>query len=153
MSPFFCFMSDTKRKISAWIPSALYDDIEKAGYTSPTIAVTKGLELLVKKQAGDIPETSRRQLGTERENLRNEIERLKASLQGAPNPVELAQLRARSEELERHNSTLKEELSKSGQREEDLKQMHNNYFLQIQTLINQKAIEAPGATKHWWRFW
>jgi len=146
-------MSDTKRKISAWIPSALYDDIEKAGYTSPTIAVTKGLELLVKKQAGDIPETSRRQLGTERENLRNEIERLKASLQGAPNPVELAQLRARSEELERHNSTLKEELSKSGQREEDLKQMHNNYFLQIQTLINQKAIEAPGATKHWWRFW
>ena len=153
MSPFFCFMSDTKRKISAWIPSALYDDIEKAGYTSPTIAVTKGLELLVKKQAGDIPETSRRQLGTERENLRNEIERLKASLQGAPNPVELAQLRARSEELERHNSTLKEELSKSGQREEDLKQMHNNYFLQVQTLINQKAIEAPGATKHWWRFW
>jgi len=146
-------MSDTKRKISAWIPSALYDDIEKAGYTSPTIAVTKGLELLVKKQAGDIPETSRRQLGTERENLRNEIERLKASLQGAPNPVELAQLRARSEELERHNSTLKEELSKSGQREEDLKQMHNNYFLQVQTLINQKAIEAPGATKHWWRFW
>ena len=146
-------MSDTKRKISAWIPAALYDDIEKAGYTSPTIAVTKGLELLVKKQAGDIPETSRRQLGTERENLRNEIERLKASLQGAPNPVELAQLRARSEELERHNSTLKEELSKSGQREEDLKQMHNNYFLQVQTLINQKAIEAPGATKHWWRFW
>jgi len=160
-------MSDTKRKISAWIPSALYDDIEKAGYTSPTIAVTKGLELLVKKQAGDIPETSghkaetigdtcetfRRQLETERESLKNEIEKLKASLQEAPDPVELAQLRARYEELERHNSTLKEELSKSGQREEDLKQMHNNYFLQVQTLINQKAIEAPGNKKKRWQFW
>src|SRR5450756_1964403 len=90
-------MSDTKRKISAWIPAALYDDIEKTGYTSPTIAVTKGLELLVRTQAGDIPETSghkaetigdnwetsRRQLETERENLKNEIEKLKASLQGA----------------------------------------------------------------------
>src|SRR5665647_3277191 len=150
-------MSDTKRKISAWIPSALYDDIEKAGYTSPTIAVTKGLELLVKKQAGDIPETSghkaetigdtcetfRRQLETERESLKNEIEKLKASLQEAPDPVELAQLRARYEELERHNSTLKEEL----------KQMHNNYFLQVQTLINQKAIEAPGNKKKRWQFW
>jgi len=27
--------------------------------------------------------------------------------------------------------------------------MHNNYFLQVQTLINQKAIEAPGAKKLW----
>jgi hypothetical protein len=25
--------------------------------------------------------------------------------------------------------------------------MHNNYFLQVQTLINQKAIEAPGEKK------
>jgi len=48
---------------------------------------------------------------------------------------------------------LKAELEKSSQREEDLKQMHNNYFLQVQTLINQKAIEAPGAKKKWWQFW
>ena len=31
--------------------------------------------------------------------------------------------------------------------------MNNNYMLQMQTLINQKAIEAPGAKKQWWRFW
>ena len=62
-------MSDTKRKISAWIPAALYDEIEKAGYTSPTIAVTKGLELLVRTQSGDNTETSghkARQLDTAR---------------------------------------------------------------------------------------
>ena len=46
-------MSDTKKKISAWIPATLYEDIEKAGYTSPTIAVTKGLELLVRTHYGD----------------------------------------------------------------------------------------------------
>jgi hypothetical protein len=41
--------------------------------------------------------------------------------------------------------TLKNELA-------DNKQMHNNYFLQMQTLINQKLIEAPGSKK-WFEFW
>jgi hypothetical protein len=50
-------MSDTKKKISAWIPTTLYEDIEKAGYTSPTIAVSKGLELLVRTHFGDNLET------------------------------------------------------------------------------------------------
>jgi prefoldin subunit 5 len=55
-------------------------------------------------------------------------------------------LQARNEELERHIETLKKEL-------EDLKSMQNNYMLQMQNLINQKSIEAPGAKKPWWRFW
>ena len=55
-------------------------------------------------------------------------------------------LQARNEELEKHIETLKKEL-------EDLKSMQNNYMLQMQTLITQKAIEAPGAKKPWWRFW
>ncbi|WP_410507507.1 hypothetical protein RSJ42_11890 [Methanosarcina hadiensis] len=38
---------------------------------------------------------------------------------------------------------LENNLMKAGQREDDLKQMHNNYFPQIQTLINQKAIGSP----------
>ncbi|MCO5381788.1 MAG: hypothetical protein NHB15_06570, partial [Methanosarcina barkeri] len=46
-------------------------------------------------------------------------------------------------EQERHISFLKEALDKAGHREEDLKNMHNNYFLQVQTLINQKAIGSP----------
>ena len=48
--------------------------------------------------------------------------------------------------LKDYNGSLKKEL-------EDLKAIHNNYMLQMQTLINQKAIEAPGAKKPWWRFW
>jgi hypothetical protein len=40
----------------------------------------------------------------------------------------------------------------AGHREQDLKQMHNNYMLKMQTLINEKAIEAPGAKKSWCRF-
>ncbi|MCO5380753.1 MAG: hypothetical protein NHB15_00235 [Methanosarcina barkeri] len=65
---------------------------------------------------------------------------------------EVIQLRAMSEELEKHNTTLKEELDKASHDKKDLKQMHNNYFLQVQTLINQKAIKAPGGKKPWYKF-
>jgi hypothetical protein len=33
------------------------------------------------------------------------------------------------------------------------RQMHKNYRLHMQTLISQKAIEAPGAKIFWWQFW
>ncbi len=160
-------MSDTKRKISAWIPSALYEDIEKAGYTSPTVAVTEGLELLVKAHAEDSKETNgdkletnriqletdRAQLETENKTLKSEVERLNMSLQKAPDISEFSRLQARSDELEKHNETLKVELEKASQDKEDLKTTHTNYMMQMQTLINQKAIEAPGAKKPWWQFW
>jgi FtsZ-binding cell division protein ZapB len=81
------------------------------------------------------------------------IESLEDKLRTAPDTSELAQLRARSEELEKHNETLIKELDKAEKDKEDLKTTYNNYFLQVQTLINQKAIEAPGAKKPWWRFW
>jgi chromosome segregation ATPase len=85
--------------------------------------------------------------------LQAENAKLKDSLQEAREPRELLQLRARSEELERHNTTLKADLDKAERDKEDLKTTYNNYFLQVQTLINQKAIEATGEKKPWWRFW
>lgn len=60
--------------------------------------------------------------------------------------AENAKLKAVCEELQAHNDTLKQDL-------QDLKAMHNNYMLQMQSLINQRAIEAPGAKKPWWKVW
>jgi len=65
----------------------------------------------------------------------------------------LLQLQARVEELKDHNETLQKELDTAGQREQDLKETHRYYMLQVQTPINQKAIEAPGNKKAWWKFW
>ena len=56
-------------------------------------------------------------------------------------------------ELYNHNETLKKEIDKAERDKEDLKVTYANYFSQIQTLINQKAIEAPGNKKTWWKFW
>ena len=88
----------------------------------------------------------RGQMQAEIYTLKTEIERLNTSLQEAPDPTEFVEIRARSRELERHNETLKKEV-------ENLQNLYNNYMLQMQTLINQKVIEAPGAKKPWWRFW
>jgi predicted nuclease with TOPRIM domain len=101
-----------------------------AGYTSPTEAVNTAFENLL-----------------EDHNYNNsgsqEIPVLKARLEEKDKQIE---------ELNKHNSTLKEDLDKASQDKEDLKAMHNNYFLQVQTLINQKAIKAPGKKK-WYKFW
>lgn len=153
-----------KRKICVWVSTDMYNNVVKAGYDSPTIAVTKGLELLIeeaksRKDAGNL-ETIAAKITAENNNLTNEIERLTTELKNAPDPIELAQMRTRNEEKkkqieekDRYIETLKEEIKKADQDKEDLKTTYNNYFLQVQTLINQKAIEAPGTKKAWWKFW
>ena len=62
------------------------------------------------------------------------------------NEVRIIDLLERINDLQAHNETLVKEL-------EDIKSMHNNYMMQMQTVITQRAIEAPGAKKPWWRFW
>jgi chromosome segregation ATPase len=96
---------------------------------------------------------SKDEVNCSKEDYTRQIKSLEDKLRTSPDPSELAQLKARSEELEKHNETLIKELDKAERDKEDLKTTYNNYFLQVQTLINQKAIEAPGAKKPWWRFW
>lgn len=62
-------------------------------------------------------------------------------------------LQARNEELERLVSVLQDQISKLNQDKEDLKNTYNNYFLQVQTLINQRALEEGGGKKRKWWFW
>ena len=76
---------------------------------------------------------------------------LKATFQGS---LKLSEEKdKRIADLEKEIEVLLIELKKINQDKEDLKSMHNNYMLQMQTLINQKSIEVPGAKKPWWRFW
>jgi hypothetical protein len=149
-------MSDAKRKISAWIPAALYDEIEKAGYKSPTVAVTKGLELLVRTQngdipetIGDIPETIGDIPGTEKNYLRKEIERLTNIIDKAPDPVELAEMKGNFTGMQR----LLEEKDKRIQdltREVETLNVFAHYFKNVEV----KQIEAPGEKKKsFWMFW
>ena len=166
--------------VNAKIPKSLHDSlvaaVEAEKYKDKTTCITEALEKLLyntqdetqnnasvlQEEDSEIQKLNNvlQEKYAEIREIRNvlqskdgEIQRLQNVIQDAPEPLDLAQLRARYEEIEKHNFTLKTELEKAGQREEDLKKVHNNYMLQMQTLINQKAIEAPGAKKPWWKLW
>jgi FtsZ-binding cell division protein ZapB len=164
MFPNYRNMPETKRKICVWVSTDMYNRVVKAGYDSPTVAVIKGFELLLgeaecRQYAGNL-EQAAAQITADNSTLKNEVQRLTLALQDTPDPVELAQVKVRYEELEKHNETLKAELEKAERDKEDLKNTYNklqdtynNYMAQMQTLIKQKAIEVPGTKKPWWRFW
>jgi len=95
-------------------------------------------------------EAIRKKIGSQ-----EEFRKLQENLRKAPDLVEFAQIQAMYEglqeiirEKDKSIERLENDLNKAGQREEDLKKMHNNYFLQVQTLINQKAIGShTGSTR------
>lgn len=149
--------SEEKQKINVWIPGSLWKQIESLGYDSPTKATIAAFEALVlQEEKGSNQEA----LGSSQEEFRKlqeEIgryqEKLK-DLEARPDPVTFAQLQARYEglqgilrEKDRSIDRLENDLNKAGQREEDLKQMHNNYMLQVQSLINQRALSAPSGSR------
>ena len=137
-------MPPEKIQVSARIPKTMYDSCIQR-FENMTNAINTGLELLLRWGEN----TNENKCNTNENNCiigenSNEISELKMRVEEKDKQIV---------ELEKHNSTLKGELEKAERDKEDLKQTYNNYFLQVQTLINQKAIEAPGEKKKWWKFW
>lgn len=118
-------MSTTKKQVSAFISDELYAKISESRYGT-TQAITKGLELVFAVEARPVEQMENQRL--------KDLERL-IDLQDE-------QLKVKDEQLKAKDSQI-----------ENLQNSHNNYMLQMQTVLNQKAIEFPGAKKPWWQFW
>ncbi len=114
-------IAEEKRKVYSWVPVSLWEKVEKLGYDSPTRAVCDRLELLFNGNImatikhtlgtfGHITDTSGHTPDTEMYKLKLEIQRLNEGLHVAPDPVKMAQLCTRSEELQNHIETLKQEI-------------------------------------------
>ena len=153
-------MPEDKRKINAWIPVTLYDKISTAGYENTTQAIINALQRLLEEPQEDITgykediaafTAENCQLKEDIAGYKRDLEKLNQDISGYKQDIRI--LETKTEEQEKLISFLTEALDKAGQREEDLKNMYNNYFVQVQTLINQKQIEAPGNKKQWWKFW
>jgi len=145
--------------VNAKIPKGLHDSmlvaIEEGKYKDKTTCIIEALEkilhntqqeTLINTEILQSKEIEIQNLEFTLQTKYAEIEKLQDVLHKAPDPMEFMQLHTKSEELHAHNETLKKEL-------DDIKNLYNNYMIQMQTLINQKAIEAPGAKRPWWRFW
>lgn len=127
------------KKIQCWVPVPTWEKLEELGYNSPTVAVLTAFEKLLSNGPSG-PDTTPSE-PAEDPSITPEI----------PVNEEIVK------ELRAHNETLQKELDKAERDKEDLKAIYNNYFLQVQTLINQKAIAAQGEKeeekKKWWKFW
>ncbi len=176
-------MSDTKKKISAWIPTKLYEDIEKAGYTSPTIAVTKALELLVRTHSGnnlepagynaetigDIQGASWRQLepsghnvetigdilGTFRRQLETEKNYLKKELERLTNIIDESPDPVEVAEMKGNFTGMQRLLEEKDKRIGDLTREVEtlNVFAHYFQAVQPRQIESREVKRPWWKFW
>lgn len=167
-------MTKGKQRISCYISDELYTRLVQSE-CNITEAVIKGLEYVLKPAEDDNSSAQRkidpadtsvndnliksledraRDLNARIESLEEQlkvkdrhIETLNKELEKAPDPIELAQMKTKSDDLEKHNQTLNRELEKAHQDKETIQSLYDNYMRQMQTLIQQKAIEAPGEKK------
>jgi hypothetical protein len=137
-------------KVCGWLSDEVFSKLTEKGYKSHTVIVRLGAELIISQPIGEHGELDQGMLWGTEENIKEHIENSRGHIE---NTGELRELRAQAREQREHIETLKAELEKSNHDKEDLKETHKNYMIQMQTLINQKAIEAPGTKKSWWRFW
>jgi TATA-binding protein-associated factor Taf7 len=136
-------MPEDKIRVSARISKELYD-ICLQRYDNITNAINAGLELL--RAQGEDERKDHEDKSQQNEDISRHGEDKCHTGEDSSGEGEIFELKARVEEKERHIESLKSEL-------DNLRSVHNNYMLQMQTLINQKVIEAPGAKKPWWKFW
>ena len=138
---FLIMTAEEKKKIQAWIPVSIWIKIDQMGFTSQTEAVTQAFKNLISDQnRSKIDQT-----GSNTDQIRySEINELSTVL---------SEKDKRLQEIQEHNETLKIELEKAHQDKAAIQNLYDNYMRQMQTLITQKTIEAPGAKKPWWRFW
>ena len=158
--------SEEWQKVKTKVPLDLWKKVEVLGFDGPDKAIISGLEKLVsdpelniygKEQGIRIQELKN---GLENEQRRNqelqskipELEKRFESEQRRNQELQ-KELELRMEETQKQIKDLQKELEKAERREIYFEEMHNNYMMQVQTLINQKQIVAPGAKKPWWRFW
>jgi hypothetical protein len=139
-------MSDSKITACAKVPKELYDfSIQK--YTKISVAIIVGLELLKDKDSI--------QNGVQNQNsIQNGIPNQSESIRDdEAQPEKDSILKAENERLQEINEILLANVEELKKDKDTIQNLYNNYMLQMQTLINQKSIEAPGAKKPWWRFW
>lgn len=129
-------MPDEKMKVSARIPKNIYDSCLQK-YPNMTEAINAGLELLCSTSVDNSSHTA--------DNRRHAEDTPQTSVDNGSRQTIL--------KLEEHILTLKTELEKAHNETAAVQNLYDNYMRQMQTLIQQKAIEVPGHKKPWYKFW
>lgn len=121
-------IQDNKVRVNARISQETYDKICQI-YDSMTQAINDGLELLINSNAHG---------HTEYDNIRH---------------PEIHELRARIDDLKNQIQALNNQLESKDEHIHNLTETMQAQAVHVQTLLNQRLIETPGAKKPWWQFW
>ena len=144
---------ESRVQMTVKIPSELYNLMSKSvndkKYPSMSAIIVTALE----KEIFEPSSNSKIILEKEKELLQ-----LTAELQKyvSENTVLLANyhgIQRLLDDKEDRTKELQEQLKVKDTQLEKITETMNAQAVHIQTLINQKAIEVPGAKKPWWRFW
>ncbi len=144
---------ESRVQMTVKIPSELYNLMSKSvndkKYPSMSAIIVTALE----KEIFEPSSNSKIILEKEKELLQ-----LTAELQKyvSENTVLLANyhgIQRLLDDKEDRTKELQEQLKVKDTQLEKITETMNAQAVHIQTLINQKAIEVPGARKPWWRFW
>jgi chromosome segregation ATPase len=157
-------MSQDKIQVAARIPKELHDACTTK-YGNITNAIITGLNLslaeatendcltnenVLQKRINDLEveiKSNSNVIQELNEQIKINVENLKElTIKDASHTEMAINFKERIEEKNQYIDSLKRELEIS-------QETHRNYMLQVQTLINQKAIDVPGVKKPWWQFW
>ena len=132
-----------RHSISAVIPEELYIKVKKSKY-GLTEAIILGLEKLF-EPAQEEKENDQRTIS---QGVFEANDGLIQSLE-----ARTSELNKRIESLEEQLKVKDKQLEKKDTQLENLTNTMQSQAINIHDLLNQKAIEAPGAKKPWWQFW
>lgn len=160
-----------RHKINCWVPESLWEKVEALGYDSPTKATIAGYEALIEKgnlqdngkDLGNNWEHSGNYLGNQLEEAQKqikdlefvsrekntEIQRLQKVIQEAPDPVELAEVRAHFNGLQKLLDEKDKRIGDLTREIEGLKETNNtlNVFAHYFKSVDFKQIETPAVEK------
>ena len=122
-------MTEPAKKVNIRVPAQLYYKIEQSEMTV-TEAIVKGLEQLFKED--------------EDLNINDIIELKNGQLTG---------LQERIDSLERQLEIKDNQIDKLNGNIHELSDTMKAQAVHLQTVLSQKAVEAPGTKRPWWRFW
>jgi chromosome segregation ATPase len=124
-------MTEEKKRINVFVPADLHAQVMRLGFATSTEAIIRGFECLLKIEG--------------ERNTKGEDNKANTEL--------VISLHDRIQSLEDQLKVKDEQISTKDTQIKDLTDTMQAQAVQVQTLIHQKAIEAPGAKKQWWRFW
>jgi uncharacterized phage infection (PIP) family protein YhgE len=149
------------KKIQVWVPLPLWKELESLGYSSPTDAVLKGLNLLT-ANSQKIPMSFDDELRTRVEEKDARIKELQDQLKVKDDQIKVndGHQNNRIEDLKNHIYLLDNQLRTKDDQIEKLNENMHKTAVHIQSLIqensrlNTKLLpENTGNKKPWWKFW